>query len=664
MTRYGRLVVAPLVVAVSLVCSAGAQAAGWVPGPTVGAGAIVGAGGVASDRSGVTTVAWIELAPGLEEVGALWVQRIAPDGTPGPARLLGQAPFEEQAAVAVTPAGTAVVAWPDTAITDTTVVKLATIRPDGSLGSVRDVATVESIDFVETSVRVGVDDAGNATVIWVTDSQLDGSQLRIRRMPAAGAAATELELAARLGARVGARVAVAPDGNVRVGWIGRDAAANNVYRAWIARIDPTGTVSGVRAVSSAFRDAAGLSVAASASGAVVTWAEFEPGETALHDVRGVRLSAAGEVSGDLFVADGIPQFLDPGSSAIAPDGAVTVVWNDIRSFQEATVRFRRFAPNGSPSPSQDLGGPKPVGVVDAYPTMAVASDGAVFTSWMQGGTGDGSPTVRLFARRIDPAGVPEATEFLGLVALSEVGAPRPTSIAPDGLGGATIGWYAPSRTPLAGYAMAAYDGTPPTVDAAVPASIGIGEPAQFDATARDRFGIRSYHWDFGDGSSTQQASTQHIYGRAGAYSVVFTVVDRAGNETIVRRTLTVTPPQTGKGDEPRPDPEERPAAKRSRAALKLGKVTRKASMLTVAGTISRRASGKVTVSYAQRIGRKTMTATRAAKIAKGRFRVTLRLTGKLARAKKGKAKLQVRYAGDADTMAARAQRIVTVRVRH
>jgi hypothetical protein len=88
------------------------------------------------------------------------------------------------------------------------------------------------------------------------------------------------------------------------------------------------------------------------------------------------------------------------------------------------------------------------------------------------------------------------------------------------------------------------------------------------------------------------------------------------------------------------------------------KASRTGAKVTVAGTLDKRAGGKVTIAYAQKIGRRSLSKRVTAKIAKGRFGATLKLTGALAKARGGTATVNVSYAGDAGTDGASAKRTI------
>ncbi|MBK7031338.1 MAG: PKD domain-containing protein [Bacteroidales bacterium] len=74
----------------------------------------------------------------------------------------------------------------------------------------------------------------------------------------------------------------------------------------------------------------------------------------------------------------------------------------------------------------------------------------------------------------------------------------------------------------------------------------LGHPTHFwaDSTLINLNATATYHWDFGDGSTSNTRNTQYTYIAAGTYTVILTITDTAGCEGSRSHTLTVTPPPT------------------------------------------------------------------------------------------------------------------------
>jgi hypothetical protein len=152
------------------------------------------------------------------------------------------------------------------------------------------------------------------------------------------------------------------------------------------------------------------------------------------------------------------------------------------------------------------------------------------------------------------------------------------------------------------------------------------------------------------------------------------LADEAGHEdpaTAATLTLTYAPPaaraipttttttSTTTSPPPSTNPAPPPPAVRGSAKLKITTVRRKGRTITVAGTLSARASGRVTVRYRSRLHGRTRALARRATIMRHAFKVMLKLPRSLAAARTGT--ITVAYGGDADTRSQSAVRTLRVR---
>ncbi len=71
----------------------------------------------------------------------------------------------------------------------------------------------------------------------------------------------------------------------------------------------------------------------------------------------------------------------------------------------------------------------------------------------------------------------------------------------------------------------------PIADAGENVACCVGQSTAFDASrSSDPDGdTLTYHWDFGDGTSSDEKSSSHVYEKSGSYRVVLTVKDSSGS---------------------------------------------------------------------------------------------------------------------------------------
>jgi len=111
---------------------------------------------------------------------------------------------------------------------------------------------------------------------------------------------------------------------------------------------------------------------------------------------------------------------------------------------------------------------------------------------------------------------------------------RLTVVSDRGLSGAT------SR------AIPVEPGVPPKADFVFsPTNPAIGQSVSFNGAASAASAghtIASYSWDFGDGGRGNGLTASHAYGSAGAFNVVLTVTDEAGQTGVVSKSVPVATP--------------------------------------------------------------------------------------------------------------------------
>jgi large repetitive protein len=67
-----------------------------------------------------------------------------------------------------------------------------------------------------------------------------------------------------------------------------------------------------------------------------------------------------------------------------------------------------------------------------------------------------------------------------------------------------------------------------------------GAAVSFTVTATALSGVRRLSLDYGDGQATSAPSATHVYARAGRYTVVVTVTDRARVSAVLRVGVTIS----------------------------------------------------------------------------------------------------------------------------
>ncbi|HEY4098645.1 MAG TPA: PKD domain-containing protein [Baekduia sp.] len=647
--RLGALAAAAVATATLavLVPAGEASAQGWFDGPAFAGPHDLSTVFAEAPDGSVTTV-WT----GTE----IDLQHAAPDGTVGPVEQIAD-DATNLPVLAVGRSGAGAVVWSVPHAFGTTVpLKVTLVRADGTPGRTDQVGPIDSSTPV-----VAVDAAGNAIVVWSAPGAGGAGTVVTAARVAPGGIVTPIPLAGASSTPGDSpQVAVAPDGTAWIGWIDPNGNPNPTER--VERVAPDGTPGPDAAVSDPAANVFSPVLVAGATGGVAMWSR---GASASQGLRGVRLATTGAdvATGDPLPLDAIDPADDrtvhPVVPAIGPDGVISVLWTEDSGTSSTSVILSRIGADGALAPSQTLATASDTAVT-VWPQLAATSDGTLLAEWIdmpsdtQSAT---SATVRASHIGADGTIAPATTAgtltfptplgiFAGAFAqpfadTADGGLVKLVSI--DGI--------------TATVSLRRLDAVGPAVRADVPATAVAGTPIAMSATASDTSGA-TVAWDFGDGGAASGGSVQHTYAAPGTHAVTVTATDGVENETVVRRQITVTapagpgpvvtpgpPPHDGGGHPVVPAP-----VKKAAAALKVAKATRTGAKVTVSGTIAKAASGKITITYAAKVGRKTVTKRATARIAKGRWSASFKLTGRLAsKAAAGHATITITYAGNAHT---------------
>jgi len=93
---------------------------------------------------------------------------------------------------------------------------------------------------------------------------------------------------------------------------------------------------------------------------------------------------------------------------------------------------------------------------------------------------------------------------------------------------------APSAPPVASFTYFEDDGSNPY-------------SIQFENNSADDGAIVAFHWDFGDGTTSDEIEPQHVYAAGGSYEVTLAVTDDQGNTDTFTVTVEVSDPQPPSG---------------------------------------------------------------------------------------------------------------------
>jgi hypothetical protein len=473
--------------------------------------------------------------------------------------------------------GTAVAAWAQVPSAGSSELQVARRQPGQAYGAP---ITVPGTTGVESrSVRVGVDGAGNATVLY----RLGGAFVV---MPWPAGAATP---AAKQPLQAGSsgELAVGRGGTAVATWIDNANVNQPQVRAAV-RPAAGGDFGAGNVISSAGNGQDtinGLRVAVGDSGhATVVWSRV----TLVPNVTPVEANE--RAPGGDFSAMGTaispavaPDLSSEPAVAVDPSGRSTVLWT--RSGQ---VRYAEHAPSDPLwSTEQRV---SPAATTESMPAVAAAPSGAVIAAWVSngaiqtaarpagggafagfqtisgpamntslpqvaaGGNGDALISWSLGDGKAIPTIQRRANGTFGplLTAVNAV-SPAPgenlsfdqPSIGIDDEGNGVAAWTRTSNrnaTDHFRFQTASFDAAAPTLTSSVPPGAERGAPIGMAAAASDRVSPVAIAWNFGDGSAAAGGAVSHAFASAGAFNVTVTATDAAGNQTSQAHPVLVAAP--------------------------------------------------------------------------------------------------------------------------
>jgi PKD repeat protein len=128
------------------------------------------------------------------------------------------------------------------------------------------------------------------------------------------------------------------------------------------------------------------------------------------------------------------------------------------------------------------------------------------------------------------------SDFVGLVVVAEADRDG-VSLQLDGFGNVTVLGEGVDRSV---HEEATVTNEEPSANFTYyPSQPQASETIHFEPDAQDALAIRSYEWDFGDGSTSEAEQPEHVYDASGTYEVQLTVTDALGRTDSKTQTLHV-----------------------------------------------------------------------------------------------------------------------------
>lgn len=268
---------------------------------------------VAGRVPGGTAVAWVRSSD-----DHLLVRRVADDGTLGATfDVSGESlnSVNGQAAIATNTSGRVAAAWRRPSDSD---VRIRVFEiGSGPSAAALDLSAAPDIALYGTNVHVGLNDAGEAAVVWHRNTDC---HIIVRRVTAAGAVGAQIDISGEPDSAVGDTspgVVVRPDGAVVAAWH-RDSDHHAVSRRWGA----DGSTSGFTDLSPSgdVPSMADLAITPLSDGEAVAWQRASDSRAVAAIGGGTSFTAGTDVSG-AATASGPPPAV-----AVSTDGWLAVAW--------------------------------------------------------------------------------------------------------------------------------------------------------------------------------------------------------------------------------------------------------------------------------------------------------------------------------------------------
>lgn len=475
--------------------------------------------------------------------------------------------------VAMSADGRAVVVWS----TDDDQVQAA-VRPPG--GPWRPLVELADATGCCPQPQVEMDGAGNAFVAYdACFAAPTNCRVWLRTLPAGATAWSAPEdISGAASYPTSVKLGLDPAGNALIAWIDSPSS----YYALARHRAANGTLSSLDTLSAGGTCCPTLGVAMAGEGTgIVVWEQHGPsGATGFVQARARSASgwapALASPAQQLGGAYNTNLAYDPRVAA-DPKGNAIATWRADTGVVKAAARS--IAGGWTPAGGQDLS----AGVNTGSPWPAIDGDGTATVAWCQPGTsgfvvqarrrlvgaffgpaatisepetnkclpraaaGAGGSALVLWATNdglIRGNLLPPGGDFGAARDISTQGGSAFASAAFDAAGNAIASWH---RT--TGVEAAGLDGAPPQVrDLSVPAGGKTGVPVALSVTPFDVWSAVAVAWDFGDGTSGSGAATSHVYSAVGTFEVAVTLTDAVGNASSVKRTIVVTNPAATDSD--------------------------------------------------------------------------------------------------------------------